>query len=537
MMHILVIIHAWMGHVHLFTNNEWHKETDRVTALQKLAQDAAFVDALVNDPKYVDASRGLMSAWEKYEYYADAAHALEHHSGELPTNRDAVPDELLREQLKQRLEDLKSAYTLARTDQDRAVVESDLRDTVKLLSCHPIYPTADLLGFLMDPANTKHLTDKERRIIEMTRWENRYSTQVIGRTKIMHEGFSHFMDRYMPMEPELDLIRLGFEHVMNAAKYDTMHDAWPIYRYSDPYAFGLEVWEYLDATHSRKIGKETIRFNRLKMLTEEDVASGKYPTQVHEDKDAQWTYTPKAGDIVETDEVVEREVDKWDRSYMLEVAKTYDDTRFFYTFLTEDFFERLHSKTLGWVKKMIMVINKTLKDVRWDPALIFEGARFPQTLEEMYQVISLWMNQLQTSQWVGQYFGYGAPPFPVSQVTLYQMLQIIQTVASYDADKDEFKRQMLLRTSLFALPNIKNVDTGRENKEGRWTLRHEYDPDFGPLKQGHARETLRFHWRFSGPVRLLTMEILTDSYGRPWGPPRPYQYFTDNGKTVKERWL
>jgi len=40
-----------------------------------------------------------------------------------------------------------------------------------------------------------------------------------------------------------------------------------------------------------------------------------------------------------------------------------------------------------------------------------------------------------------------------------------------------------------------------------------------------------------GPVQLLTWEILVDDFGRPWGPPRPYRYFTDNGDTVKERWL
>ena len=121
---------------------------------------------------------------------------------------------------------------------------------------------------------------------------------------------------------------------------------------------------------------------------------------------------------------------------------------------------------------------------------------------------------------------------------LYQMQQIIQTVAAYDQDKHGFKRSMTLRTGLQALPNIKIVDTGRHNNAQMWTLRHEYDPDFGPLKQGYARETLRLFWRLCGDkVRLITMEILTDSYGRPWGPPRPYQYSTDNGKTVKERWL
>jgi hypothetical protein len=159
------------------------------------------------------------------------------------------------------------------------------------------------------------------------------------------------------------------------------------------------------------------------------------------------------------------------------------------------------------------------------------------TLEQYMEVISTWLNQVQLADWIG-FFGYGAPKFPVSQPMMYQMMQIIQTVAAYDEDKDAFKRSMLLRTGLQALPNIKIVDTGRYNNAQMWTLRHEFDPDFGPLKQGYARETLRLFWRLCGDkVRLITMEILTDSYGRPWGPPRPYQYSTEDGITVKERWL
>lgn len=510
-MHIEVIIHAWMGHVYLFTRNRWHNETERETCLHRFAQDETFVRNLVADPHW---------GWEKYEYYSDAAHALEMHSGDLPTNFDAPTDDQLRESLKAELDRLQSAFVLAKTEPDKQAIANDIRDTVRLLSCHPIQPTTDLLGFL-----SKHVQDDVvRRIIDMTRFENRYSTQVVGRTKVLHEGLSHFVDRRFPREPELDLIRLGMDRLIDQAKYDTMHDAWPIYWYSDPYALGEAIIEYIDETYSRKVGKEKVGFYRLKLLTKADIESGKYPDNIE-------------GDIIETDEWKEVEVDVWDRSYLHEVARNYDDTRLFYEFLTEDFFEKLHKKALGWVNKMIMMINKKLKDVNWAREFIFEGDRFPKTLEEMFQVISIWMNQLQMSQWVGMWFGYGAAPFPVSQVILWQMLQIVQTVAAYDQDKHEFKRQMLLRTSLYAMPNIKLVDTGRENKLPYWTLRHEYDADFGPLRQSYARETLRFHWRFSGPVRLVTMEILTDAYGRPWGPPRPYQYYTENGKTVKERWL
>ncbi len=501
-MHIAVIVHSWMGHVYLFTHNVWHAETEQKTALQRFAQDESFVRSLVDDPRY---------GWEKYEYYADAAHALEHHSGDLPTNLEAIPDEVHRQMLRDELEELQHKWVLSHTVPDKEAVEAEIKDIARLLSCHPIVPTGDLLGYLLDPNHSKHLTDNERRIIEMQRFQDRYGTQVIGRSKTIHEGTSHFVDRRMMMEPEIDLMGLGFDKVLDQARVDTMHDAYPIYWYSDPYALGEEIVAYAYDKLAVKVGTEVVRYHPLSMA--------------------------ENGDIIESEEWVEKVVDKWDRSAFHEMLRTFDDMRLFYTYLTEEFFERLHAKALGWVRKMIMVINKTMKDLRWHPALIFEGDRWPTTLEEMNQVVGMWMNQMQIGQQVGTYMGYGAPGFPVSQTTLYQMMQIIETVASYDSDKDGFKRQMLLRTGLFWLPNIKLVDDGRENNAEVVTLRHEFDPDFGPLKQGYARSTLRYAWRFFGPIRLLTMEILTDEYGRPAGPPRPYQYKCTNGETVKERWL
>jgi len=526
-MHILVIIHAWMGHVHLFTNNVWHDETERETCLQRMAQDASFVRSLVDDQSY---------GWDKYEYYADACHALELHSGELPTNKDMPSDDELRDRLKQQLQLLQDQFTQATTEPDKRAIANDIRDTVKLLSCHPIVPTGDILGFFSKEGNCNGITEKERRLAELTRFENRWSTQVIGRTKMLHEGVSHWVDRRMPLEPEMEFHALGFDRMLDVAKYDTMHDAWPIYIYSDPYDLGEAIIDYIDETHSRKIGTETVRYKKLYMLTAEDAASGKWQPETIETAIGPQVWEPAEGDIVELDEWAEKTVDKWDRSFLLEVMDTYDDYRLFSTFLTDDFFERLHKKSLKWVNKMVMLINKTLKDHRWDPSLVFEGDNYPRTLEEQYVVVSTWMNQIQMQQWMG-WFGFGAPTFPVSDVTLWQMLQIIQTIFSYDTDKVEFKRQMMLRTGLLASPNIKIVDTGKFNKAPQWTLRHEYDTDFGPLKPSTARKTMREHYKYSGPVRLLTMQILRDMFGRAWGPPRPYQYATSNGTTVKEKWL
>jgi hypothetical protein len=190
------------------------------------------------------------------------------------------------------------------------------------------------------------------------------------------------------------------------------------------------IIEYIDDTHSRKVGKQTIEVRRVKVLTAEDIAAGgeyalavphvtlvddevegaegKYPApeflvignQVYqyetrriEDDD----FVP--GDVIETTQVDNREVDVWDRSYLWEVANNFDDMRLFHHFLTEDFFEKLHKKSLTWVKKTIMLIDGKLKQVNWDPNFIFEGERFPQTLEEMFEVCQIWMNQLQMSGW------------------------------------------------------------------------------------------------------------------------------------------
>jgi spore cortex formation protein SpoVR/YcgB (stage V sporulation) len=498
-----VIVHAWSGHVNIFTNNVWHGETERHSVLQWFAQNEAFVNSLTADT--------VNWGWDRYEYYDDAAHALENHSGEFPRNPDRISDDEHREILRHNLQDLQNAYKLANSEQDRQAIADDIRDVGRLLECHPIIPTSDILGFYADEKNS-NLPEEVRRILTITRFENRYSTGVLGRTKILHEGYAHLVDAWLPREPELDLMRLGFGMFLDNAKNDVMHDAYPIYWYSDPYALGQSIMHYVRDTTMKQIGTETISFRRLDMSPE--------------------------GDIIESDEIATREVPKWDMTELNRLRDSFDDFRMFDTYLTPEFFEEyLHKKALGWVNKMVMMINKVLKDVRWDPNMIFEGERFPRTLFDTYQVVTTWLNQLQLAPLVSGWLGYGAPGFPVSEASLSQMMQIVQMVAAYDEDKVAFKRNMLMRTSMFYQPNIKIVDTGRYNNAGMTTLRHEYDPDFGPLKQSHARNTLKFHWRLSGPVRLLTHEILTDATGRPWGPPRPYQYFTDNGKTVKERWL
>ncbi len=497
LMQVLVMIHAWMGHLWVDHNNAINRESELPSVIQKFAQDERFVDSLIEKWGH-----------EQYEWYMDAAKALDTHSGWLPTNHEIPKDSEHRRLLENALIDLEAAYQKAATDYDRKAIEEDIIDTQRQLKCHPIVPTDDLLGFLADEENTPQLPWEAHRLLKIARSEMRYH-QAFMRTRYLHEGRSHQMDTHMPWAPELDLVSLGFDQLLNMVNYDTMHDWNPMDNYHDVYTFGLNLMEFIRQTTSKKVGTTVAKFTRLKKGAD--------------------------GHLIDTGKLVEKEVEKWDHSYLIEVLRTFTDRRNFETFISDEFMKTVNDKTLSWVKRTMAQINKLLKEKGWARSLIFDP--LPETLEDMYNAIQVWLNQKQMSGWLGQWYGFGAPAFPIHEYWLQQMLEIIQTVAEWDADKHAFKRQMLFYTEMAWAPNIRLVDSGRFSKTGMYTLRHEYDPDFGPLAQNDARETLRRHWRFGGPIQLLTWEILTDYFGRPWGAPRPYRYFTENGITVKERWL
>ncbi len=492
LMQIAVMIHAWLGHIEMDAN-AWFRECQVESIVEMFAQDERFVDWVIGEWGY-----------ERYEWFMDAAKALSSHSGWLPSNDDLLADSEHRRLLERSLTELENEYRLPATDSDRQAVQEKVEDTLRLLKCHPIVPTDDLLHYFAQEENTPQLPWEAHHLIDIVRTEERYH-KAFMLTRYMHEGWSHWCDSRMLLEPEIDLIGLGVDQVIDAAIAETMHDRSPVRWYNDVYAFGLHLWEYIDQTTSRKIGTETVRFTRLKM---ED------------------------GHIVDTGIEVERVVDKWDRSFMLEVKRTYNDRRFFETFINDDSMAVLNDKALEWVRRTMAQINRHLERLHWDDAVIFDPP--PETLEDMHYAISVWLGQADMSTSVRMWYGFGAPPFPVSKTTLGHMLSIVETVAAWDMDKHAFKRQMLNATNLAYIPNISLVDSGRYSKTGFHTLRHELDPEFGPLAQSDARKTLLRAFRFAGPIQLLTWEIHVDDFGRPFGGPRPHRYFTDNGKTVKE---
>jgi spore cortex formation protein SpoVR/YcgB (stage V sporulation) len=151
------------------------------------------------------------------------------------------------------------------------------------------------------------------------------------------------------------------------------------------------------------------------------------------------------------------------------------------------------------------------------------------------ELVQKWTNAAQQSERWQQF--QGTPAFPVHPQTLQEMATILQIVAGFDEDWHGMRKQLIQRTGYNSVPYIELVDTGRHT-DGVWTLRHVYNPDFGPLLQSEARETIRyFRLLCGGPVRLLTMEQRVDRFGRETGDPVPYEYFTEDGDTVKERFV
>src|SRR6185437_16096047 len=313
-MQVLVMIHAWMGHARLDFDNAWFRETEAKSIIQKFAHDERFVDALI-------------AKWghERYEWFMDAAHALEYHSGILPSEKEVLPDSQHRRMLEGQLGELEAAYRKASTDADRKVIEDDIKDVLKTLNCHPLVPTNDILGFLANEENTPQLPWEAHHLLKIARDEMRYH-QAFMRTRYLHEGTSHQVDDEMIWEPEIDLLGLGFDKLVDVANYSTMHDSYPIQWFHDVYAFGLHLKKHIGELYNKYLGKETVRFRKLKLGEE--------------------------GHIIETDEWKEVEVDKWDRSKLHEIDRTYNDRRLFETFITEDSMQKLNKKALDWVRRV-----------------------------------------------------------------------------------------------------------------------------------------------------------------------------------------
>jgi spore cortex formation protein SpoVR/YcgB (stage V sporulation) len=496
-MQLHVMAHAVWGHVDFFANNKTFAETMPESIIARLTQYRNKINALVDSPDW---------GWEGVEYFLDACHAISNHVGWGATNKEKLTDKELREQLRQEVSDLRrriinegeiSVSKKVQLERQVAVIESALRR-------YPIQPAYDLLHFLMQEENTPNLPDEARMMMSIVHDRSRYF-QPQGRTKFMNEGWASYWQRELLLQPEVDL---PLEYRFDLAQSWHMHYQVAVNSYFDPYALGQNIWRYIDEKYGSDEGIDKVKVKRIVKNADGEYVEGKK---------------------TQTMEVVRRNRDK-----MMEVRRHYDDNRFVNEFMGEELFEKINLENLEWVRRIIKIINKTLKKNGWNRKFVFENPE-PMTLEDLFQVVQVWSQVQETSE--SYHEELGQPLFPVPAQTLQHMGTVIQIVAAFDQNKHKARRMIAMRTAYHSLPNITIQDTGKLG-DGSWTLKHEFDETFGPLLQSECRDTLKFFRRLCGaPVRLLTMEQRTDARGNPIGKPAPFEYFTEDGEVVKERWL
>jgi spore cortex formation protein SpoVR/YcgB (stage V sporulation) len=438
------------------------------------------------------------------EAILDASHALEDHVTWLPSMptesdkevRDAAMEQL--RVLRARINDEGSRSAIT-----KEMLEKEAAELQGRLMRFPLFPTQDVLGFLMDPANTPKLPPEAHMLISIVRDQGLYF-QPQGRTKFMNEGWASYWEKHLLLQPELSF---PIEFRMSLAKYWTMHSRQATNWYFDPYALGLNVFEYIDEKYGYDEAETDMEVKPLVMVNDNVVVEAEETRVVK--------FTPR------------------NRDKMLQVRKHYDDNRFLEEFLNEELFEKINLRALEWVRRLMTQISNLLRKQGWNPQLVADP--LPLTLEGLMGVVELWMNTAETSQQL--HAQAGAPMFPVPPQILQEMGTVLQIVGAFDANPHKARRQLVLRTAYHSKPSIWVVDTGRRS-DGVWTLKHEFDENFGPLMQSEARDTLKYFRRLCcEPARLVTMEQRMDRNGRPSGPPVPYEYFTEDGINVKERFL
>ena len=496
-MQINVMSHAVSGHVSLcainFLNNA---DTAPETALSRFAMWKNKIQKLIRDPRW---------GWDGVEYILDAAFALENHSGWLPRIEGVPSDQELREQLEEEADVLRERIKLEGevSVAEGKVLKKKLTAIEAQLSRHPIKPTDDLMGFLIDPANTPHLQPEARMMLDIVRERARY-LQPVGRTKFMHEGWSSYWEKVILQSP---FMKLPFEYAFDLAKAWSMHDSQVATRfYTDPYAMGVRVWNFIDKKFGFDEGEVEIEV----------------PLMARDEQ----------GFLYETEETEKVMVAKRNRDKFFEIARTYEDNRFLNEFLGEELLEEINQESLNWVLRCMNRINGFLASQGWGANLIFDP--LPVTLGGLLQVIQAWMQEAEQAEYYHQ--NGGTPLFPVPGYLMENMAQVLQIVMGFDKNKHAIRQQLVQRTGAHWLPNIYVADDGRDT-DGVLTLEHKYNPKYGQLKETECRDTLKYFRRLYGrPVRLMTFKQAVDRQGNPVGDPYPFEYFIEKD-TVKERKL
>lgn len=508
LMQVLVMAHAKWGHVDFFKNNRLFAETQPDSLDSRLAQHAAYIKRLAEDPTF---------GWEKVDYILDAAHALDEYCGWLPTVKDAVPDKEAREKLEKRLVELQLSIPKLVSEFEKTGLKAEIKELEEKLKKMPIRPTDDLLGFLMDEKQNPRLGEEARGMIAIVRDQARYF-QPQGRTKIMNEGWASYWEKHLLQAPEM---QLPFAWAVSAAQAWSMHNRTATDAYFNPYALGLAVFEYIDRKYGSDEGEEEIEVEELEPETCDKAGEDAGECVISNE------YFRGTG-VFKTVKVTKRNRDK-----MFEVRRNYNDTSFIREFVNDELFDHINEQSLDWARRVMEMINRSLVKNGWNPSLVRDP--LPLDNEGLMNVIQTWANVAQQSQELSQQIGN--PVFPAPFEVLQTIGTILQIVAGFDQDKAKARQRLVLRTGYSQVPVIKVVDSGLYT-DGSLTLLHHFDENFGPLLQSECKDTVRYVRRLWGrPVRLITKEVQTDRFGRPVGEPTPYEYYCDEDGEVKERFL
>jgi spore cortex formation protein SpoVR/YcgB (stage V sporulation) len=505
-LHCLIIAHANCGHASVFKHNrvsKEHNEPKPENVLKQFAEWADELERLENDPEF-----GI----ERVEYTADAALAIVHYNREGSLNR--IPEKELREKLQEELRILQRDAAQAAGGYQAEVLGKKIEVLKKRLERDPINPVQDIVSFILNPEQNPGLSDKERRVIEITVGAERYFDYGIH---FIHEGSSEFWNYRVLNDPQTCLPWNW--KLQLATHFWNMFDQTPMNRYTRAYWLGRYIFERQERLHCpykgevevpipvfRKVKHPGSKRKRIQELKAEIEArqNGTTTSTVHPDKSR--IMMDEEGNILELTGLYRTtKVPDQDLSFIHDMVKEHDDLSFFHTFLDHDTYQEIHETQMRWINDRFMVITNHLRRGRWHKDLFANPV--PRTLQEKLEKVMQWRQQRDAME------ANGLPPFPAGGGELQQMMEVLSFMQAYHSDRRAFRESHIARMTVTGIPKISVVDGGVDSQNGTpgnrtLVIKHHYDPRTGQLRESWAQQSMKLLPRIwkQGGVRLETMK-------------------------------
>ena len=240
-----VITHV-EAHADFFNNNEWFGLfADDPNAASMLARHAEAIEEFMQDP---DIGRGEVERW--IDHVLCLEDNIDQHSPYEPVDPDGDGPEFEPGELDDELGDLDLSEEVRKQVFDDEWLAAQADDDE--LPSFPEEPEPDVLGFLRqhgkqyddDAEKAAEMDDWQKDILEMLRREAYYFAPQ-KMTKIMNEGWASYWESLM----------MADENFANDEEFVTYADHMSQVLGSpglNPYALGLELWEYVENTENRR---------------------------------------------------------------------------------------------------------------------------------------------------------------------------------------------------------------------------------------------------------------------------------------------